>query len=128
MQIKFRAWDKNRKTMLIPAMPLMYGGISWMSNDELCFDPLCLGTYELMQYTGVNDRYGNELYVGDIVKDEKGRVGEIEYVPEHAAFLVRTIDGDGQCYQRLEAGNGKNLMATIKTGNIWDNPELLEVR
>lgn len=84
-------------------------------------DPATVG-----QYTGLKDKTQiTEVCTADIIRDGKGRIGVVKFIPEHAAFLVLTKDGEGQCYQRMEAGNGKYLQDTEVIGNIHDNPELL---
>ena len=57
-EIKFRAWDKKRKFMLV---------IFDSTTAKEWFLPNLNEDYEVMQFTGVHDIYGNEIYEGDIV-------------------------------------------------------------
>lgn len=57
-KIKFRAWDKIRKFMIT---------IFDNTTTDEWFLPNMKEDYEVMQYTGVHDIYGNEIYEGDIV-------------------------------------------------------------
>lgn len=76
-KIKFRAWDKKRKFMLT---------IFDSTTAKEWFLPNLNEDYEVMQYTGVNDIYGNEIYEGDIIYLRRSFFG-FELKPEK--FLVR---------------------------------------
>lgn len=76
-------------------------------------DPNSIG-----EYTGLHDKNGREIYEGDVVKNEYGKVMEVQYDPRSAAFGV----GD---YYFGTIGSGKTLEVI---GNIFENPELLEAQ
>lgn len=112
-EIRFRAWNEVSEKML-----------NWneflntnMKNTFIA--PESTGLI-LMQYTGLHDKNGKEIYEGDVVKikyrDED--IGKVIY--EHNGFSI-DVTNMNKNYGRVSFVN--NFMEVI--GNIYDNPELL---
>lgn len=115
-EIKFRAWDEVSEKIL-----------NWndfldtnMKNTFIA--PESTGLI-LMQYTGLHDKNGKEIYEGDIVKYRDSRGQHIEKV----------IFDKGCFYAGMHWGSSTrvapkliNTRITEVIGNIYDNPELLE--
>jgi len=76
-----------------------------------------------MQYTGLKDKNGKEIYEGDIISDHVG-IGEVEYVERHAAFRVNYHDGQAKWFYDYFLQGERESIEWI--GNIYENPELLE--
>lgn len=104
-EIKFRAWDG--KSMVFHsdlkqiAMSEAVGYYNW-------------GNLEIMQYTGLRDKNGKEIYEGDIVKG----LGYDEDLSE-----VILEPSGGFYYAWSEYGHSAEDIEVI--GNIYENPELL---
>lgn len=112
-EIKFRVWDNERKEMLPIQRHSFKTGKSmpygW--NMEYVFDGL-------MQYTGLKDKNGTEIYEGDIVK----------YKRINGSFDYGEIQYNGCAF---DINNSWNLQVYASReieviGNIYENPELLE--
>lgn len=129
-EIKFRAWDYDTNIMVYPDSEL---------ETTFCFDKVGLSVYhnngqemssfELMQYTGIKDKNGKEVYEGDIIKYSSDvinsfyRVNEIfrEVRFKYGMYGIKGIE-DGT---HIPFGNILKCQYEV-IGNIYENPELLE--
>ena len=130
-EIKFRAWDKNTNTMyenisILPSMECIAINVDYDHDfQEYCIDEsyvVELKDVELLEYTGLKDKNGVEIYEGDIVETTRAL--------NHIIGIVTMIKGcwyiqDGEdSYYRLIPRFGKVENKVI--GNIYENKELLE--
>ena len=123
-KIKFRAWDKKKNKWLHSYDKL--GGCSifgetiilgmWLSEIRI----ENLNEVEVMQFTGLLDKQGVEIYEGDIILWENSDSEKVKskVVFYNGAFRMRNMDFLLHDYM------DSNVFEVI--GNIYENPELLE--
>ena len=107
-ELKFRAWSGSKKKMVEP-MTIINPTNSHAGGDVL------------MQFTGLKDKNGKEVYDGDIIRfkdftdiitaEVKWGTGQWQYKPKG------WITG----YSSVMVGGNIEVI-----GNIYDNPELLQ--
>lgn len=120
---KFRAWDKTDKEMyLVDEINFNRGefesigdGITFLRGAD---------KVELMQSTGLHDKNGKEVFVGDIIKCTRGCPHEVYLEKEYGGTYV---GGMPAIYLKgIREGYAWTGAEEI-LGNIYENPELLEV-
>jgi uncharacterized phage protein (TIGR01671 family) len=126
-EIKFRVWDEQEKQMIFEGFHL-FGEVSiFHLIDQYLFetkgDKDTLERYNdlrEMQFTGLTDKIGIEIYEGDIVK---GNDNSIDVV----IFRNGCFEWRGEPLNWNVASNEivpTEQWATV-IGNIYSNPELL---
>ena len=115
--IKFRAWDKETKTM--NGMAEIYRN----RNQEIELHPRDENIIP-MQSTGLKDKNGKEIFEGDIV-DYKGRKAVVKWHGSYASFIYRFVD---ELQERFSEWHPLFLAYYHfeVIGNIYENKELLE--
>jgi len=111
-EIKFRAWDLDKKQMNF----CIFVGIGKIFNMTKFFKPKEeLKNSVLMQYTGLIDINGKEIYEGDIVKSYGG-------------IFRSTVEFKNGIFEPFNASDNCSFYANECEiiGNVYENPELLE--
>jgi uncharacterized phage protein (TIGR01671 family) len=133
--IKFRAWSEDCKTMISPENKAA-ARMDFLGNVYI--GGIILKDVTLMQYTGLKDKNGKEIYEGDIVRlkmqDRSTRFSENpQYYYKNMA--VEWYEGYNQLGFRLRNGkfhfwmNKKSSLSTMEAeiiGTIYENPDLLK--
>ena len=150
---KFRAWDKVSNNMLYPDIshsgaikpfyrgsfgPLEYGWLSFTGKivraerqeiiEEVSND------FELMQFSGLLDKNGKEIYEGDILMNNWKNFGlekdnkDVKYVVfwenRKASFMLKGLERVKDIIKHI---NEINLYDTFEViGNIYEHSELLK--
>jgi len=121
-EIKFRAWDKKENKMY-PVVVLNIG-FGRKDIDEIADPPeMVVGTEcttaVLMQYTGLKDKNGKEIYEGDVVSFGWGdsERGQVLFSPK-VGYYVLTKNLGTMYFQHEEQYK--------IIGNIYENPELIK--
>jgi len=119
-EIKFRAWDDDGGRMLTHEHENLAGDL---------LEAAMSGGMPIMQYTGLKDSKGREIYEGDLLR-----------YPHRDAFTpelgtqshdVATVRFESGCF--MAGGDYLDILANVcgrgeVIGNIYENPELLEVK
>lgn len=146
--IKFRAWDKIKKVMLYDVQDTyddyhadnFYQILNERIPDEIgCWDEDSEHRYEVMQFTGLYDKNGKEIYEGDILRgftypylsdDHYNYLAEVVWFDNCAAFGIVTHKAKDSKVSGISDGNTDYMVFWNPDdweviGNIYENPELL---
>jgi len=136
-EIKFRAWDRTNKIMLIdkdlwihiyPQKDIKEDSVSNIPDYHIGEQPNDVSydartDLEIMQFTGLKDKNGKEIYEGDICQCEDDKVF-IEF--SDGAYWFMYNKNDGFTYDWAIANSQWSDKDIEVIGNIYENPELLE--
>lgn len=130
--LKFRAWNKKEKKMY-PSYAhqgknkRLY--VAWLKDDSDYVD------LELMQFTGLSDKNGKEVYEGDVcrfypVKGEPILFHGLAYVDNKkvgGSWKIIRCDNEGGEDWGLDSSSFWNEDYEV-IGTIYENPELLTTK
>ena len=135
-EIKFRAWNGKKMRYEVSTNANKYAtstpvrkGYQWFSESNDIHDS------KLMQYTGLKDKNGVEIYADDLLEDVNGELIRVYQVD--GGFIVKAKYWSANCkdltwddeliYQPLADIQTKQYIQqnTIVVGNIYENKDLL---
>ena len=119
---KFRAWDKTTsKLHVVNGIYCDNKKIHYIDDKRVRF--VGFDNVIIMQSTGLKDKNGKEVFVGDIIKCTRGCLHEVYIEKEYGGTY---IGGMPAIYLKgLNEGYAWTEDEEI-IGNIYENPELLE--
>jgi hypothetical protein len=112
-EFKFRAWHPVFKMMSDNVLELDFQNDvirclpGWPNNR--------LSNVVLMQFTGLHDKNGTEIYEGDILREDSSNLGKLGNIPvkfSNGAFLL-----DGKLLM-------DHALQNEVIGNVHENPDL----
>ena len=141
--LKFRAWDKIENIMHYQengneGVEFSFGGINCVKVYEYkpqLVDGVCIDDWdyeeledvEIMQYTGLRDKNGKEIYESDIIQTDVNLKKWIVYEEDYA-WYVKNIGSN----EKYPLGVYKKLISVASSkleviGNIYQNKNLLNI-
>ncbi len=125
-EFKFRIWVPEEKEMFknedIEHINFVERYVALENNSFVEF-----GECELMQFTGLEDKNGVEIYEGDIVREQRKRFKDryfvVEWLSGIGSYSFQPVDKKAKSWPCFNIGTAKNLEIV---GNIYENKELLE--
>ena len=103
MQDGFSDWNMPRNTVVYEINP-----------DALC------------QYTGLTEKNGQKIWENDIVRNEKGDIGVVQWFEEHAAFMIWNKTKNCVCYLAENDFSKIEVIGNIFDGGLNDSKEAKE--
>lgn len=107
-EIKFRLWNPESKQL------------TYFDADFLLRCCKYNKDYVLMQYIGLKDKNGKEIYEGDIIDHEHYSPRTVIYENNHARFGLQSSN---KSFYKFDEFNKRKMLVI---GNIYENPELLK--
>lgn len=123
-EIKFRVFSKSEG--------MRYSFDDWSNDVDVLKDVwkyIDDYGYFIIQYTGLKDKNGKEIYEGDIVRGKfYSDIGVVKWMNERCGFFVISngVGTDIVNRKPFQSAYKMNSCKLEVIGNIYENPELLK--
>ncbi len=129
-EIKFRAWDSNLKKMRYTYDDKQTFAIDFSGNPfsyshgNAPFTHWAWDDLSLMQYTGLKDKNGKEIYEGDILRLRNASNWEVQYVPEKCRYMIVHPENNPKGFALTNSNIKADNPEVI--GNVYESPDLIK--
>lgn len=130
---KFRAYDSGSLCRMYQPDEVMVGdGNIWIiDEDGVAGEWIVNNDLNLMQSTGLHDKNGKEIFEGDILTDGH-TTGDIRNHPTLGFYTVDESSKEGYLSDTVGIEDFEEAKEFMRNsieviGNIYENPELVEV-
>jgi len=124
--IKFRVWDNRFRKMYSDGISVQADGAFYLERPDHDGNGIEIaesehGELAIMQFTGLLDKNGKEIYEGDLLRYKTSPVYTVVFDSSAWKVAARSPDGVGFT---LNLNERTNIFEII--GNIHENPELIK--
>jgi uncharacterized phage protein (TIGR01671 family) len=122
-EIKFRQWIPKAKKfhyfgfLCCKKNPFFKSPVTFMFDCEQYREK-----YPVLQYSGIKDLKGVEIYEGDVVRSKDGLLHEVVFSKKAAKFCIQSYRMNP--YKEMTK-RVYSILSCEVIGNIYENPELL---
>lgn len=133
-EIKFRAWNKHKNKMINSVAILgiwekfvtgfdrdyIHNSQDWGSQEDFAYD------FELMQFTGLQDKNGKDIYEGDILSPISSEMYPYWVEFDDGEFCLYSKYGRWGSISKMHPTCDRLNIKINIIGNIYENQELLK--